>query len=141
MPPPSDAGARAAGLPPLLLQYLRFGAVGLAATAVHVAVYAGLIELLAAAPLAANALGFAAGVNVSFVGHRGWTFRNRRGPSARRSLARFWAVALIGFALNSGFVGLITGPFGLAYGWAIPAIAGVTPLATFALSKLWAFRG
>ena len=63
-----------------------------------------------------------------------------REPALWRSLARFWAVALIGFALNSMFVHLVTGVFGLAYGWAIPLIAGVTPMVTFILSKFWAFR-
>ena len=61
-------------------------------------------------------------------------------PARGASLARFWVVALIGFALNSMFVHLVTGVFGLAYGWAIPLIAGVTPVVTFILSKLWAFR-
>lgn len=124
----------------LLLQYGRFGIVGVGATLVHVAVYAGLIELLALSPLAANTLGFMAGVNVSFLGHRGWTFRDQGHGDVRRSLVRFWVVALLGFALNSLFVWLVTGALGLAYGWAIPLIMGVTPLATFALAKLWAFR-
>ena len=38
------------------------------------------------------------------------------------------------------FVHLVTGVLGLAYGWAIPLIAGATPVVTFILSKLWAFR-
>ena len=33
-----------------------------------------------------------------------------------------------------------TGTLGLPYGWAIPLIAGVTPVLTFALSNWWAFR-
>lgn len=122
------------------LQYGRFAIVGLGATAVHVAVYAGTIELLGLAPLIANALGFAAGVNVSFIGHRRWTFAGGTPADARRSLGRFWLVALVGFALNTGFVQLVTGTLGLHYGWSIPLIAGVTPVVTFTLSKLWAFR-
>jgi hypothetical protein len=50
-------------------------------------------------------------------------------------------VALFGFALNSLVVQLVTGTAGLSYYWSIPLIAGITPLATFALSKFWAFRG
>jgi putative flippase GtrA len=122
------------------LQYARFGIVGAAATLVHVLVYAGLIELLGAAPLVANTLGFAVAVNLSFVGHRGWTFRDQEKGDAGRSLLRFWIVALLGFALNTLIVWAITGPLGLAYGWAIPLMVGATPLATFTLSKAWAFR-
>jgi putative flippase GtrA len=140
MRPSTDAPAPASLLP-LLLQYARFGVVGLGATLVHVLVYAGLIELLALSPLAANTAGFALAVNLSFFGHRGWTFRDQRGPEARRSLWRFWVVALLGFALNTLFVWLVTDLLGLGYAYAIPLLAGVTPLATFALSKLWAFSG
>lgn len=140
MPPNEQALARRLHLP-LALQYGRFALVGMAATAVHVLAYAGLIELLAIAPLPANTLGFALAVNLSFAGHRRWTFKAERQPDPARSLMRFWVVALFGFLLNTAFVVLVTGPLSLAYGWAIPLIAGVTPLATFTLGKLWAFRG
>jgi putative flippase GtrA len=129
-------GYRALGL-----QYGRFAVVGLVATLVHVFVYAASIEWLGQTPLAGNALGFAAGVNVSFLGHRRWTFADARTIQAGRSLARFWIVALAGFVLNSLFVHLVTGTAGLGYGWAIPLIAGVTPVLTFVLAKRWAFRG
>jgi putative flippase GtrA len=108
---------------------------------VHVLVYAGTIELFQLAPLLANTLGFAAGVNVSFVGHRRWTFRNQISGAAGKAFGRFCVVALFGFAMNSLFVQLVTGTLDLHYGWSIPLIAGVTPAATFALSKLWAFQG
>ncbi len=126
---------------PLFLQYGRFALVGLGATLVHVLGYVAGIELAGLTPLAANALGFALGVNISFLGHRSWTFRGAQTVGAGGTLMRFWAVALAGLALNTLFVYLVTGPLGLAYAWAIPLIAGVTPIVTFLLSKLWAFRG
>ena len=81
------------------------------------------------------------GVNVSFFGHRRWTFRRRSRGRVPRSLARFWVVALLGFALNTW-----VRPPGYRHARArlwlgIPLIAGVTPVVTFTLSKLWAFRG
>ena len=138
---PFGGTARPAGYLALGWQYGRFALVGFAATLVHVLVYAGSIEWLGRSPLEGNALGFAFGVNLSFMGHRRWTFAEERSAKVGRSLARFWGVALLGFALNSLFVHLVTGTAGLAYGWAIPLIVGVTPIVTFALSKLWAFRG
>ncbi|MFZ1427239.1 MAG: GtrA family protein [Geminicoccaceae bacterium] len=122
------------------LQYGRFALVGLGATIVHVLVYAATIEWLALPPLLANALGFATGVNLSFVGHRRWTFRTEAPAASRRSLFRFWAVALIGLALNTAFVQIVTGTLMLHYIWSIPLIAGVTPVLTFTLSRSWAFR-
>ena len=117
------------------LQYGRFLVVGAVATLVHVLLYVAAVATLGWSPLAANALGFAAGVQVSYFGHGRWTFREAVG-----SPLRFWAVAGLGFVLNSLFVQLVTVGLGLSYVWAIPLIAGVTPVLTFALSKLWAFR-
>ncbi len=132
------------GLPDFLwmlgLQYGRFVAVGLGATIVHVLVYASTIELLDLPPLLANTLGFAAGVNLSFVGHRRWTFRREAPAAGQGSLLRFWTVALLGLAVNTAFVQLVTGTLMLRYVWSIPLIAGVTPLLTFTLSRSWAFR-
>lgn len=122
------------------LQYGRFVLVGLGATMVHVLVYAATIEFLALPPLLANALGFAMGVNISFVGHGRWTFRSEDPTPGRGNLLRFWAVALLGLALNTAFVQLVTGVLMLHYVWSIPLIAGVTPLLTFTLSRSWAFR-
>lgn len=119
----------------LALQYGRFLVVGMAATAVHVSLYVGCVALLGMVPLLANTIGFAFGVQVSYFGHGRWTFRDAEG-----SRLRFWVVSGVGFALNTLFVQLVTGTLGLAYGWAIPLIAGVTPVLTFTLSKLWAFR-
>ena len=122
------------------LQYGRFVTVGLGATLVHVAVYAGTIELLDTAPLSANALGFATAVTLSFLGHRSWTFRDRAGRSGRDALLRFWGVALLGFLLNTLFVQLVTGTLGWSYDWAIPPMVAITPVVTFLLSKFWVFR-
>jgi putative flippase GtrA len=117
------------------LQYGRFLVVGAVATLVHVLFYLATVAILAWSPLTANALGFAAGVQVSYFGHGRWTFRDANG-----SRLRFWAVAGLGFVINSLFVQLVTLGLGLSYVWAVPLIAGVTPVLTFTLSKLWAFR-
>ena len=127
--------AIAAGWIAFGLQYGRFLVVGAVATLVHILLYVAAVAMLDWSPLAANALGFAVGVQVSYFGHGRWTFRDSTG-----SPLRFWAVAMLGFLINSLFVELITVGLGLAYGWAIPFIAGVTPVLTFALSKFWAFR-
>ena len=103
-------------------------------------VYAGTIELLALPPLLANALGFAAGVNLSFVGHRRWTFGGGPPVAARRSLARFWSVALVGFGLNSLFVQLVTGTLGPALWLGHPADRRRDAGADLHAQQMWAFR-
>jgi putative flippase GtrA len=121
------------------LQYGRFGAVGAAATATHVTLFAGLIELVGLAPLVANLGAFGVAVLVSFVGHRHWTFRPAAERAASRSLCRFVVVALIGLALNSLTVYLTVDLLGLSYRYALVLMVSVVPLAVFTLSKLWAF--
>jgi hypothetical protein len=84
---------------------------------------------------------FAVALNSNFARIEADLFQQRQHGQLGRSLARFWIVALAGFGLNSLFVYLVTGTAGLGYGWAIPLIAGFTPLLTFVLAKRWAFQG
>jgi putative flippase GtrA len=127
------------------LQYLRFGTVGAAATAVHVAVFVGLIELAGAPPLLANAIAFGLAVLISFGGHFHWTFAPRTpratgiGRPARLALIRFFVVALIGLTLNSLAVYLVVNVLALPYGLAIVLMVTVGQAAVFTLSRLWAF--
>ena len=126
-----------------LLQYIRFGSVGLAATAVHVLAFVMLIELAATSPLLANFLAFALAVLVSFGGHRRWTFRaeaaDLRDPKA--ALLKFILAALLGLTLNSSAVYLITELLDLSYWYALLVMVGIVPLIVFLISKHWVFAG
>lgn len=126
-----------------LLQYLTFGSVGLAATAVHVLAFVTLIELTATSPLLANLLAFALAVLVSFGGHRRWTFRpeaaDLRDPKA--ALLKFIMVALLGLTLNSAAVYLIVELLELPYWYALLVMVGIVPLIVFLISKHWVFAG
>jgi putative flippase GtrA len=67
-------------------QYLRFGGVGLAATASHALLFALLIEALGWPALAANLAAFAGALLVSFAGHHCWTFGAGRAHRRRDSV-------------------------------------------------------
>jgi putative flippase GtrA len=60
----------------VLVQYVRFGAVGLLATMTHVLAFTMWIELAGLAPWIANFLAFGAAVLISFIGHFYWSFRD-----------------------------------------------------------------
>lgn len=128
-------------LAPIAGQALRFGAIGLAATALHV-----LVALTAAAlgltPQMSNLAGFAAAVNLSYFGHFYLTFRLGTHAAAThdRHLPRFVIVSLAGLALSSALVSLLTGPLGLPFAYAIGVVAVAVPAFSFAMSRLWAFR-
>jgi putative flippase GtrA len=116
-----------------------FVTVGTAAAFTHLAVVAALVELLRLPPLVANVIGFFVAFLVSFAGHARWTF-----PIARQSYSaarnRFFVVASTGFILNQLAYALALQAVGVRY--YLPALATVllgVAVATFLLSKLWAF--
>jgi putative flippase GtrA len=80
------------------VQALRFAAVGALNTAVGLCVILGSMALLGLGDVAANALGYACGLAVSFVGNRTWTFGDR-GPWID-SLPRFLGVFAVAYGLN-----------------------------------------
>ena len=116
-----------------------FIAVGSAAALTHLAVVALVVELLGLIPLAANVIGFCVAFLVSFAGHARWTFplSPARYASAR---TRFFAVASTGFVLNQSAYAEALHLFGPRY--YLPVLAAIligVAIATFLLSKLWAF--
>jgi len=119
-----------------LLQYARFGCVGIIATVLHLALFATLIEGLGMPALPANALAFTAAVTVSFLGHARWTFGVYAGRSA---FGRFAIAAFLGLLLNSAIVWLVMEVAGAAYGYALAFMATVTPTAIFLVSRFWIF--
>jgi putative flippase GtrA len=93
------ARGRRTGPSGVVLQYIRFTGVGMVATAVHVTLFAALIERLQISALLANLAAFGAALLLSFVGHCRWTFRLR--DDYWPALRRFSVVAVLGLGLNS----------------------------------------
>ena len=114
-----------------------FLVVGASAAAVHMAVFILVAPYLW--PEVANAAGFCVAFVVSFIGHRRLSFADTD-TSLWRSLRRFAATALAGFAANElMFVALLRG---LNWpDWLALFVALVFASAqTFVLSRFWAFR-
>jgi len=122
---------------PAFLQFLRFGVVGIAASATHIAVALLLIEQAKLDVMAANALAFLIAVIVSYAGNHAWTFR-REGRHGTY-FPRFLATSLAGLFLNQAIVFVAVRLFGLGYLAAILIVVATVPLLTFIVSKLWAF--
>jgi putative flippase GtrA len=121
---------------PLLAQLLRFGVVGLLATALHAGVYGLAVSRFAIAPLLANPLAFAVAFSISFVGHHRWTFA---GHGADGAMPRFLATALLGLASNQCLVWLLVEHLGLPPLSGLLGILLLTPALVFVTSKYWAF--
>lgn len=119
----------------MIAQLTRFGIVGGAAMAVHWLVVTLLVPA-GLAPLGANAIGFGVAFNVSYLGHRNWTFAGAH--AHRTAFWRFLAVALTSFALNEVLYALLLR--WLEYRLALALVLVAVAALTFALSRLWAFR-
>jgi len=86
----------------LLRESARFTAVGMANTAVGLAVVFAVMYLLEAGPIVANAVGYAVGWGVSFLLHRSWTFGSALPIAA--GLPKYLMVVLVSYLLNLGTV-------------------------------------
>lgn len=114
-----------------------FGAVGVGASLVHIAVAFAMMRGLQTGVVGANIAGFGTAFLWSYFGHYYLTFRAKR--AHRAAFGRFLAVALMGFAINSGVVwawGVAVGQPGiLAITLGVVIAAGTV----FAASNFWAF--
>lgn len=122
-----------------LQRVARFGAVGLAATAVHWLVTVSVTELIQLNPLIANAVGWTVAVAVSFAGHWFVTFEDHAGPLVRSGL-RFLGVSALGFAANSILFGVLVAFKPSLYAFWLGLTLGLVAVMTYLLSNLWAFR-
>jgi putative flippase GtrA len=82
----------------LQLEAYRFLVVGLLNTAVGLSVIFAAMGLFGFNDIAANAVGYAVGLTVSFIGNRHWTFRDN-GPKGA-TLARFLLSFAFAYVVN-----------------------------------------
>ena len=123
----------------LLGQGLRFGAVGLAATLLHVVLVLALVEGPDLPVLLANGLAFCAALALSYLGNHGWTFRANGGH--QRHAPRFLAVALAGLVLNQAIMAASVDGFGLDYRLGLALVVTLVPLLSFLANRTWVFQG
>lgn len=112
--------------------------VGVVATASHYALLVFLVEIQKVAAVPASAAGAFLGAVVSYFLNRELTFRSSR--AHREAMPRFFAVAALSLATNTGLMALFTGPLGIAYLIAQVVTTGILIIVTFGLNKLWTFR-
>lgn len=86
----------------LLQQALRYGSVGLVNTAFGLSVI-WVLMFFGVGPYPANAMGYAAGLVVSFLLNRSWTFRAQH---AGWPVLRFGAAFVVAYGANLGVLAL-----------------------------------
>jgi putative flippase GtrA len=117
-------------------QLIRFGVVGCANTLLSWCSYA-LLQRLGVDYLVASALGWTLGAFNSYLLNRRWTFRSR--GRCAPELVRFGVVQCVGLALDIALLGALIRDAGIDHLLAQMLVYPATMIATFLLSRHWAF--
>lgn len=123
---------------PLLHQLFRFGVIGLTAAFIQIGVVVALVQGFAMAPLSANVVGFLIAFQMSYWGHRLWTFKASYILHAI-AIPKLLLVQLINFAANETLFYLFLS-LHLPYPIALAIVLTILPIFTYFSSKLWVFR-
>ncbi|BBE35133.1 GtrA family protein [Sphingosinicella microcystinivorans] len=122
----------------LAVQAGRFGTVGLAATALHLIAAYLANSLGGFAPGTANTAGFMCAIVFAYFGHFSWTFSRRAGHS--EALGRFAVASLLGFAISSFIVFVVTQMLQWPMLAALALVGIAVPGLNFIAFKFWVFR-
>ncbi|HWU68705.1 MAG TPA: GtrA family protein [Stenotrophobium sp.] len=119
-------------------QVLRFGTVGLSATAIHAGVYTLLTARWHIDALPATAAAFCCAFGISFLGHRYWTFAHN-GSAFSASLLKFLCTSLLGLCSNAYIAWQLVDRMHLPASSALIGVVFLTPLLVFVLARFWVF--
>lgn len=123
---------------PLMVQFVKFGIVGVSNTLLFLAVYTLLLKGFGVWYLAASAIGFIVGAVNGFLLNRRWTFSGHIGDSL--TPVRWGVVQSCGLLLNLGLVALCVSGLGMdeLVGQAVAIV--VVVVVTFVANRAWTFR-
>jgi putative flippase GtrA len=117
----------------------RFAIIGILAALVNFIALVALVSLGHIQPLLGNVIAFLIAFQVSYHGHKRWTFSNKESKH-RKAMTKFFIVAGISFLLNEGLFALLLKETHLYYPVALLLVLIIVPPITFVFSKVWAFR-
>lgn len=122
----------------MLVQFVKFGIVGVANTALTFIVYTLLLKVFGVFYLAASAIGFIVGATNGFLLNRRWTFREHVGDSL--TPVRWGVVQGCGLGVNEGLLYLLVdaGHVDKLLAQALATI--VVTVTTFFANRAWTFK-
>ena len=136
--PSSVAVRRGRPLAPVLVQFVKFGIVGISNTLLTFAVYGLLLKVFGVWYLAASAVGFIVGATNGFLLNRRWTFRGHVGDAL--TPVRWAVVQGCGLGINEGLLYLFVHDARLDKLLAQVFATGVVTVTTFLANRAWTFR-
>src|ERR1039457_5644398 len=123
---------------PVLVQFVKFGTVGVSNTLLTFAVYTLLLKVFGVWYLAASAIGFAVGATNGFLLNRRWTFREHVGDAF--TPVRWAIVQGCGLGINEGLLYLFVHDARLDKLLAQAFAIAVVTVTTFFANRAWTFR-
>src|SRR3982074_1785670 len=141
----SDADGRSSSLlalanraaAPVVLQFVKFGIVGVSNTLLTFAVYGLLLKVFGVWYLAASAIGFTAGATNGFLLNRRWTFSGHVGDAL--TPVRWAIVQGCGLGINEGLLYLFVHDARLDKLLAQVFATAVVTISTFFANRAWTF--
>jgi putative flippase GtrA len=115
-----------------------FVLVGSTAALVHLLTVVLLVERLHLVPLVANVGGWMCAFTVSYGGHALLTFADHEAP-VLQSAARFFLISAAGFAINESAYAVLLRASQVPYYFLLAIILVCVAVATYLLSRHWAF--
>jgi putative flippase GtrA len=137
-PAASLPGALARLRAPVLVQFVKFGIVGVSNTLLTFVVYTLLLKVFGVWYLAASAVGFGVGATNGFLLNRRWTFREHVGDTL--TPVRWAIVQGCGLAINEGLLYLFVHDARLDKLLAQACATVVVTISTFFANRAWTFR-
>ncbi len=123
---------------PVLVQFIKFGIVGVSNTLLTLVVYTVLLKVFGVWYLAASAIGFAVGATNGFLLNRRWTFREHVGDAL--TPVRWGIVQSGGLGINEGLLYLLVHDGHLDKLLAQVCATAVVTVTTFIVNRAWTFR-
>lgn len=124
----------------VLLQLMRYGLAGLAITLAAAGSYWAITDLARIDPMVSYAIVFLVFSGISYITHGEFSFRGH-GDRDRHHIrmGRFFAINVLGFLVNQGFIWLLVKQLGGPTWWPTIPMVFLTPLLTFALHRRFVY--
>jgi putative flippase GtrA len=123
---------------PVLVQFVKFGVVGISNTLLTLIVYTLLLKVFGVWYLAASAIGFILGAINGFLLNRRWTFREHVGDAL--TPVRWGIVQTCGLGINEALLYVLVHHAQLDKLLAQVCATAVVTVTTFFVNRAWTFR-
>ncbi len=134
----SVAGVTSRLSKPIVMQFVKFGTVGVSNTLLTFIVYTVLLKVFGVWYLAASAIGFIVGATNGFLLNRRWTFKEHVGDAL--TPVRWGIVQGCGLALNVLLLLALVDGAGVEKLLSQVLAIGVVTTVTFLANRAWTFR-